>query len=157
MPLSIKVVLAQAGVPNANGDYFTQEVLERVADRSFAIGPLLVTSQRPGTEPGLADICGKVDMLTVEGDKLVALIDLIDSPAGKVIQKLVDIGLTVLPISILGVSAVLDGVLQDNFRSGYAVIGVERPIRNRRLREVLTQKMKASRGNVYLPINMAHA
>jgi hypothetical protein len=93
--IKFKNEVMTADAPNVNGLTYPREVLEKaVADVQERVenGQMLGELNSTGYSAKLGDVSHQVTSLKMEGDKVVAEVLILDTPAGKILQELVDRG-----------------------------------------------------------------
>jgi hypothetical protein len=92
-----KAEICVADVPNRNGRVYPRRVLEeQVAKwKQKAQNRLIFGGIEPKVAPMLSDASHLVTDIFMDGDKLTAEVEMIDTPSGRVLKKLLDDGVSV--------------------------------------------------------------
>jgi hypothetical protein len=139
MPVLVKVELAKANVPSANGRVYPAALLRQVAEQTQD-GLIPVTPSSRNTL--VSDIMGVLVSAEMDGDTLNATLRLVDTENGLNCQKLLEAGYKGC-FCMSGRGTVDDhGVVQNDYQMDCVVIDWLNLMKDRRLREVLLKKFK---------------
>lgn len=108
--------LIRADVPTANGNIYPKEVLERAVEQFNSASKrntcFVVSDAEPDGRVLLSKVAAKVHSTKLRDGQLVCQVEMLDTPAGKDIQKILEQG-TITP---LGMGTVKDGKVGDDLK-----------------------------------------